>query len=323
MRAIVTGSRSFIGAAVIECLRSDGVEVTALRHSFEEEPEKLPGEADLWIHFAWAGQGPGGRVDGSIQTYNMEMSMAALRKASELQVKRFVFAGSQAEYGPVRRKTAIAETALCRPVSEYGKAKKAFGEFAGRWVMAFNEDDDFGDHGSICEDHSEAADKNPSGAEEACGLEPSGGRMSFLHLRIFSVYGGGDRKDSLISSAIDTFRRGEEMELSPCTQLWNYMYIKDAARAIALVSLLPWDSFGECESLNIAGEDTRPLRSYIEELRELMGSSSKLSFGARSFNTEGAADLWPDTSKLRGLGFREEYSFSGGIKEMLDAVDKE
>ena len=306
MRAIVTGSRSFIGSAVIECLRSDGVEVTALRHSFEEEPEKLPEEADLWIHFAWAGQGPGGRVDESIQAYNMEMSMAALRKASELQVKRFVFAGSQAEYGPVRRKTAIEETAPCRPVSEYGKAKKAFGEFAGRWVRAFNEDDE-----------------KVTGDREILVHGTEDRRMSFLHLRIFSVYGEGDRKDSLISSAIDTFRRGGEMELSPCTQLWNYMYIKDAARAIALVSLLPWDSFGECESLNIAGEDTRPLRSYIEELRELMGSSSKLSFGARSFNTEGAADLWPDTSKLRGFGFREEYSFSEGIKETLGALGED
>lgn len=302
MRAIVTGSRSFIGSAVIECLRSDGVDVTALRHSFEEATEKLPEEADLWIHFAWAGQGPGGRVDESIQAYNMEMSMAALRRASELQVKRFVFAGSQAEYGPVRRKTAIVETAPCRPVSEYGKAKKAFGEFAGRWVRAFNEDDE-----------------KVTGDREILVHGTEDRRMSFLHLRIFSVYGEGDRKDSLISSAIDTFRRGGEMELSPCTQLWNYMYIKDAARAIALVSLLPWDSFGECESLNIAGEDTRPLRSYIEELRELMKSSSKLSFGARGFNTEGAADLWPDTSKLKGFGFREEYSFSEGIKEMLVA----
>ncbi len=287
MIAIVTGSKSFIGSAVITALRDRGVEVVPLRHSFEEEPSLLPASADLWLHFAWAGQGPKGRVDKDIQSYNMEMSMAALRKASELSVRRFVFAGSQAEYGPGRKGTSRREDSPLRPVSEYGRAKSAFAGLAREWVRSFNED---------------------------------GGELSFLHLRIFSVYGGGDRADSLISSALRSFSEGRDMELSDCSQLWNYMYIRDAAEAISHLSLLPFGALPEYEAVNVASGDTRSLRSYIEELRAITGSSSGLCFGTRSQNAEGACDLDPDISRLRSLGFTESYSFPEGIREMLSEI---
>ena len=269
---------------MIRELKADGIEVTALRHSFEEDEGLLPERAELWLHFAWAGQGPGGRVDKDIQSYNLEMSMAALKRASRLGVRRFVFAGSQAEYGPGRKGQPRREQDTCRPISEYGKAKKLFSELGRAWVSSCNEEED---------------------------------PISFLHLRIFSVYGPGDRKDSLISSAMEAFARDKELMLSECSQLWTYMYIKDAARAISFLSLKPFEAFDEYEAINVASEDTRPLRSYIEELRSLMGSSSRLGFGMRGSNAEGAADLCPDVSRLRELGFKPSYSFSEGIRELL------
>ena len=60
MRAVVTGAGSFLGGHTVKALKEKGLEVTELRHSFEEEPEKLPAAIDIWIHFAWAGRGPEG-----------------------------------------------------------------------------------------------------------------------------------------------------------------------------------------------------------------------------------------------------------------------
>ena len=286
MRAVVTGAGSFLGGHTVKALKEKGLEVTELRHSFEEEPEKLPAAIDIWIHFAWAGRGPEGRADKDIQAYNIGMSMAALKKAQELSVKAFIFAGSQAEYGP-QRTVPIREDSMCRPVSEYGRAKSAFAGLAREWVRSFNED---------------------------------GGELSFLHLRIFSVYGGGDRADSLVSSALRSFSEGRDMELSDCSQLWNYMYIRDAAEAISHLSMLPFGALPEYEAVNVASGDTRSLRSYIEELKAITGSSSELCFGTRSQNAEGACDLDPDISRLRSLGFTERYSFSEGIREMLSEI---
>ena len=301
MRAVVTGAGSFLGSHTVKALKEKGLEVTELRHSFEEEPEKLPAAIDIWIHFAWAGRGPEGRADKDIQAYNIGMSMAALRMAHELHAKCFVFAGSQAEYGP-QKDLPIRESAGCAPVSEYGKAKLAFYEFARRWIMSIPYETD---------------DKD---------------LMRYLHLRIFSVFGEGDREDSLISSAIRELSAGRPMELSSCRQLWNYMYVKDAARAIVEAALDSAKSMDPecgspegkdkvqgslCSIMNIAGEDVRPLRSYVEELRDLLSSRSELRFGARGQNLEGAADLAPDITGLLSLGFHEEYSFSSAIRDML------
>ena len=290
MRVIVTGARSFIGSHTVRRLKEAGAEVTELRHSFEEAEESLPQRADVWIHFAWAGRGPLGRADRAIQEKNIDMSMAALKKARELGVQSFLFAGSQAEYGRELR-PHIREDSPCDPVREYGKAKKAFSELARSYLEA---------------EQKSASDRQ--------ALPVPG----FIHLRIFSVYGPGDREDSLISSAIRLFSRDEPMELSNCGQLWDYMYVKDTADAIVMMAL-GYESTGpgSYEAINIAGEDIRPLREYVKELRELMGSSSELRFGKRASNIEGSGDLAPDISKLRGLGFREVYSFSRGIKETL------
>ncbi len=276
MRVIVTGATSFVGNAAAACLEAHGHEVVRLRHSFDSEPDKLPDRADVWLHFAWAGSGSSDRADPVIQQYNVDMSMAAVRKAAELGCERFVFAGSQAEYGFRQDGGLKQEYGETYPESEYGKAKDRVRRLAERFM-------------------TETEDS-----------------MQYVHMRIFSVYGEGDHAHSLINSLIDGFDRREAIELGNCTQLWNYLYISDAAETIRLL----------CEKAdggiyNVASEDTRPLRAYVEELYELMGGRGSALFGRRADNAEGAADLSPDTTRLRDLGFKSKVSFREGIESIL------
>ena len=298
MRVVVTGAGSFIGQAFIRRLeenKNGAFEITALPHSFEEAAGRLPERADAWVHFAWAGKGSAGRSDRNIQDYNVEMSMAALKKAAELGCTRFLFAGSQAEYGrakPAGETEEAAgqivlrqkEDAVCLPQSEYGKAKLAFGERAARWAADWNADD-----------------------------VPQ--QLRFIHARIFSVYGPGDHAGSLIQSCMEHFQKNEPMELGSCTQDWDYLYIGDAARAIS--ALLQSET---AEGIyNIASGDIRPLRDYVSELRTLLHSQSRLLFGARGDNAEGAVSLRPSVRKIReAVGFYPKISFSEGIRRLAE-----
>lgn len=261
MKVIVTGATSFLGSHTVAALREAGMEVFAFRHSFEEEP-LLPESADVWIHYAWAGKGSEGRMNGKIQADNVSMSMAALKKACELKVKKFLFAGSQAEYSLQ---------------SAYGRAKKDFGQRAFRY------------------------------------LSESASSVDFIHMRIFSVYGPGDHENSLVSMLIKSAVSGNDMDLGPCTQLWNYTYIDDVVRAIKLLI-----SAGDVKgTVDIAGTDTRLLKDYVEEAWKVLSARGKLNFGARGNNAEGSADLIPHTDELKKLGFEAKVTFADGIKLTL------
>lgn len=317
MRIIITGATSFVGRAAAACLESHGHEVIRLRHSFDTEPDKLPNSADVWLHFAWAGAGSSDRADPVIQQYNVDMSMAAVRKACELGCERFVFAGSQAEYGFMQDGSLKQEYGEVYPESEYGKAKDRVRRLAERF-LAENEDCagvpevPDGDGNEVQNEHGRAADNSVEHSSVNLPDYMDSKRMRYVHMRIFSVYGEGDHPHSLINSLIDGFDRGEAIELGNCTQLWNYLYISDAAEAIRLLC-----EKADAGIYNVASEDTRPLRDYVEELHDIMGGCGSALFGRRPDNAEGAADLSPDTTRLRELGFKCKLSFAEGISSML------
>lgn len=106
------------------------------------------------------------------------------------------------------------------------------------------------------------------------------------------------------------------MKLGECTQNWNFLYIDDAAAA--LVTLL---TEGQAGVYNIGSSDTRPLKSYIEEMYALCGSRGSFTYGERSQNAEGPADLMPDIRKiLRETSWRPAITFAEGIDETLHSL---
>ncbi|MCI8660886.1 MAG: NAD(P)-dependent oxidoreductase [Lachnospiraceae bacterium] len=221
MRVVVTGATSFIGGVTVGRLLREGHEVygivrpgsrnmkklwdhvsgaqqerlTVAQVAMEEigkikDQISLP--ADAWIHTSWEGSGSHNRTLRDVQQANVANSLEAVETAAEMGCKRFLFTGSQAEYGICHKQ--ITEDMPCHPLSEYGKAKVDFGLQAEKLCRALN--------------------------------------MEYIHTRIFSIYGPGDHPWTLVQSCLRTWLQGEEIKLGECTQWWNFLYIKDAASAL-------------------------------------------------------------------------------------------
>ncbi len=299
MNVMITGGTSFIGLAVTgELLRRGDHVWTIVRpgspnrgklpvhdhlHQVElglEDMERLPerlggGHWDGFLHMAWDGVGSAGRSDPAVQEKNIRCSAETVKSAAALGCRRFLFSGSQAEYGSCRELTA--EDHPCAPVSQYGKAKLEFGRQAA----------------ALCEELS----------------------MEYIHARIYSVYGPGDHPWSLVNSCLKTFSAGGHMELGECTQHWNFLYIDDMAAAMA--ELLRQDGISP-GIYNVAGEDTRVLREFVEEMYACCGHQGSYEYGKRPPNAEGPASLLPDVGKLKlATGWRPAISFQEGIKRTL------
>lgn len=222
MRVVVTGATSFIGAVTVRRLLEADHQVYAVvrpgsRHManlLEQIPEEsrrrveqialdlreigrisgfvLDGRMDAWVHIGWDGAGSDNRTKRDVQQENVQYALSAVQAAAGLGCRRFLFTGSQAEYGVCHE--LIGEETPCHPVSEYGKAKL-----------------DFYDQ-----------------AKSLCKIL----KMEYIHTRIFSVYGPGDHPWSLVQSCLRTWQEGGIMKLGECTQKWNFLYIEDMAAAL-------------------------------------------------------------------------------------------
>ena len=149
--------------------------------------------------------------------------------------------------------------------------------------------------------------------------------MKFLDLRIFSVYGVGDHETTLVHTLVQAVLAGQSMDLSPCSQMWNFMEARDLARAIAF---LLEGGFGS-GTYDLCSQNSRPLKDYVLEIeslgkaflekkegKTLSPSSSLLRFGERASNAEGPVDLKPSIKDLYDRGFLEKISFQQGIEEL-------
>ena len=105
------------------------------------------------------------------------------------------------------------------------------------------------------------------------------------------------------------------MELGECSQWWNFLYIKDAAKGLAV--LLEKGVHG---IYNLAGRDTRILRDYVEEMYELCGSKGSFRYGIHPQLAEKNANLIPDITKILALGWKPTVSFKEGIYELLHCL---
>ena len=312
MRILITGAASFLGRHLVEYFLSKEEEVLALvrenargrdellkyeaNNKFKlivldmKDIERLDTEFDVCIHLAWGGIGKEGRMDENIQRENIDAAIKLMRVCKERGAKRFLFAGSQAEYGQTLSDIEVkygkdfdinnipkqSEDSPTNPKSKYGKAKLEL----------------------------KSKLKNLG---DSLGIE-------YVHMRIFSVFGSGDHETSLISTCIRNFKENKDVHIGECIQSWNYIYIKDLCEAVYLLSKK--DLQGEFV-FNVAGENNRILMDYVKDIKRLLDSSGDIVVEKKEAASEGLPFLNPGVERLKRIGFVESYGFEKGIKDCI------
>ena len=218
-RAIITGATGAIGTALTSLLVDKGIEVLVLTRpdskrnhriikspevrvlecdfSRLDEVENLTGKDwDCFFHLAWAGASGAGRNDMLLQNDNVRVALKAVDLARRFGCKKFVGAGSQAEYG--RHDERLKPDTPAFPEMGYGYAKLCAG------LMT-------------------------SDRAHQLGLEHN-------WLRVLSVFGQNDGENSLMAQTIDSLMKGVSPEFTAGEQIWDYVYNRDAAKAFFCVA---------------------------------------------------------------------------------------
>ena len=140
--------------------------------------------------------------------------------------------------------------------------------------------------------------------------------VSYKEPRFFSLYGPGDYSGTLIMSSLQKMKLNQDCDFTESIQMWDYLYVDDAVDAVVGIALT------NCQDgvYNIGSGDRRQLKCYIEELKTIVGSKSKLNFGSIPYGESGIVSIEPDISKLKKeIGWRPNHTFKEGILAIFNS----
>ncbi len=301
MRAVVTGVTGAVGMALLSELEKNGVETLVLCRKGSKRNERIresryikktecsldelasfetDRKYDVFYHLAWEGTTGASRNDMYLQNKNVKHTIDALKLAERLGCKVFVGAGSQAEYGRVEGDLTPNTPAF--PENGYGVAKLS----AGRM----------------------------------CAILAKEMGIRLVWARILSVYGPYDTDYSMVMSTVAKLERGEKPSFTKGEQMWDYLYSKDAARALYLLAV----SDGAEGIYCLGSGKAKKLCEYILAIRDAVNEKAPLGLGDIPYSENQVMYLCADITKLQNdTGFVPTTPFEEGIKATVEWYRKE
>lgn len=217
-RAVITGATGVVGTALMKELIKNEAEVLVLCREGSKRNIQIPvhplvavkycsmdqlsglkndtGKVyDVFYHLAWEGTTGAARNDMFLQNLNVKYALDAVEAAKRFGCRRFVGAGSQAEYGRFEGKLKADTPAF--PEIGYGIAKLCAGQMT---------------------------------QIRSRQLE-----LQHNWVRILSIYGPNDGPQSLVMTAIHQLLDHKVPKFTRGEQMWDYLYSGDAAKAFYLI----------------------------------------------------------------------------------------
>ncbi len=218
-KILITGITGFLGSHVAEVLIQNGFQVIGLKRltsdtwrckdfyeqinwinideSNDWKQSIIQEEPDIIIHCAWIGVEARDRDNWSEQIKNIYFLVDLMEIAKSIHLNKFVFLGSQAEYG--NSNGIISENEIPNALNAYGRIKLACHEIFKTF----------------------------------CELND----INWIWLRLFSIFGEKENENWLIPSLIKEMRHNQEMDFTPANQKYAYLYVKDFANIMLKILL--------------------------------------------------------------------------------------
>lgn len=205
---LITGITGFVGSHIAESLVNNYIVIGLKRKKSniwrcEKFKDKviwidIDGEKDYInelseynletiIHSAWIGVESFERDDWSMQSKNIYFLLELLQIAKKTATKKFIFFGSQAEYGNING--VATEVQECEATSAYGSIKLACLEI----IKTFSKNNN----------------------------------INWIWLRLFSIFGEKEKETWLFPSLIEKMKYHTQMDFTLGEQMYAYLYIKD------------------------------------------------------------------------------------------------
>ena len=293
-KVILTGATGFVGKWLIKTLLEADVDVTVIVrnknrvdakvldkiHIYECEYynyqtlEIAVQKYDVFFHLAWEGVTSKDKDNLDIQKTNIDMSVNALLLAKRLECEKFIATGTVAEY------------AYCERIMDFSQKQTPNDIYAAMKVSVYN---------------------ISNVLSRKIGIH-------FIWTVLPSTFGEGRNNDNIITYTITKLLKGEKPLYGDLEQLWDFLYVKEVARALWLIG----ENGNGDKIYGIGSGQYRQLKDYIYTIRDIINPDLELGIGElpqmshKAYSScVGIYDLMKDTN------FQVEIGFEQGIKNTI------
>lgn len=291
MRIIITGATSMIGIALIEeCVRQ-GDKVLAVIRKNTKRAKNIPASSQVQIEYADMDSLEEVRGDG--KPYDVFFHLA------------WGYTDKKKRDMPMQQERNIKATLQAVESAH----RLGCWKFIGAGSQA-----EYGDVEGIVDETTSCNPETSYGMAKLAASMLSHKmceqfEMAYVWTRIFSVYGIHDHAETMIDYALNQFLKNKDVNFTMATNTWNYLYETDAGKMLYLLGVMNIES----GIYNIAYQESRLLREYIEEMIAVTDTKGKPCFMENQ--REKALNLNPDIRKfVNATGYTPKVDFTTGIK---------
>lgn len=302
-KAIVTGANGFVGTAVCRELAGRGVEVIAVVRHPEEVIRGIESVPGIRIVYA------------DLSDFRHLAEVIPDRDIDALY--HFAWVGSA---GPLRGDADVQ----MRNVQYTCDTVKACAEMGcGRFVFA----------SSIMEYEIEATmatDATPGINTLYCSAKVAADYMArtlagslgvdYIRAVISNIYGPGEMSPRLVNTSIRKMLRGEHCAFSAGEQMYDFIYITDAAKTFAAIG----EKGIRNRTYYIGSPEPKPLKDFLLALRDCVDPGMEIGLGELPFSGVSLTYREFDIHAVeKDTGFVPEVSFEEGIRKTAAWIREE
>ena len=138
--------------------------------------------------------------------------------------------------------------------------------------------------------------------------------IDYMRALISNIYGPGEKSPRLVNSSIRKFLNGEHCSFSSGTQLYDFIYVTDAAKTFAAIG----EKGKKNKTYYIGSQDPKPLKIFLKELRDCVDPELEIGLGELPFNGVSLTYKEFDIGAVKNdTGFIPQVSFRDGVKNTV------
>lgn len=143
--------------------------------------------------------------------------------------------------------------------------------------------------------------------------------VQYVSAIISNIYGPGEVSPRLINTSIRKLQAGEHTSFSAGEQLYDFIYIDDAARMFKAIG----EQGANAKNYYIGNKEPRRLKEFLLEMRDVVALEAEIGLGELSF--DGVSLTYKEfdmQSAYRDTGINPQVSFTDGIRRTANWLKK-